>query len=287
MCRLYGFRSSIRSSVHQSLIQADNALAKQSKKHKDGWGLCFYVDGCPHLIRNDQQAWADSLFRDISGVVATRAMLAHIRLATVGDVRVLNCHPFQFGRWSFAHNGELAGFSNEDVQNRVRNLIDKRFSGYVLGDTDSELIFHVFLSQLARRVGELAADGIALDDVVDALSETVYLLIKAAPDADFAEKDGNKLTMLITNGDLMIAFRYKKELFFSTHKNRCPERDSCSAFDQALCENKVEQGLIRHIIFASEPLAGGYNMWQEIAEGDYIAVRHGMVLERGHLSPKK
>lgn len=283
MCRLYGFRSAIRSSVHHSLVNADNALARQSERHSHGWGVGFYVEGYPHLIRNDQQAWADSLFRDLSGVVSTRTLIAHIRLATVGAVRVLNCHPFQHGRWCFAHNGEIAGYERPEVRERLRQLVDPRFRRYVLGDTDSELLFHIFLSQLARRVDGLGDDGVTLEDVREALRISTQLVLAAAPDEQAADAKHNKLTVLITNGDLMLGYRYKKELHYSTYKERCPERDTCFAFEAKLCEAPVERGVVKHLIVTSEPLAQGPNVCVELDDDDYVAVRHGMVFERGKL----
>ena len=65
MCRLFGFRSSIVSSVHHSLVAAENAMARQSQVHRDGWGIAYYVGRFPHLVRNDQQALHDSLFREL------------------------------------------------------------------------------------------------------------------------------------------------------------------------------------------------------------------------------
>lgn len=283
MCRLYGFRSAIQSSVHHSLVMADNALARQSQRHSDGWGVSFYVDGYPHLIRNDRQAWGDDLFRDLSGVVATRTLIAHIRLATVGVVRVLNCHPFQHGRWSFAHNGEIAGFDREEVRARVRALVDPRFRGYLLGDTDSEVLFHIFLSRLARRTQRLGDDGVRLEDVLDALRETVTEVCATARDEEAPTERHNKLTVLFTNGDLLVGYRYRKELFASTHKQRCPERDSCFAFDEGLCERPVQRGVVKHLIVTSEPLEAGPNVWHALADDEFVAVRHGMFFERGLL----
>lgn len=283
MCRLFGFRSAIYSGVHQSLLNAENALARQSQRHTHGWGLAFYVDNYPHLIRNDEQAWADSLFREISGVVSTRTLLAHVRLATAGKVRVLNCHPFQYGRWTFAHNGEIAGYERHEVQRRIRDLVDQRFCRYILGETDSEVVFHIFLTELSHRVEKCGADGVELGDVLDSLRVTVQRVLEAAPDAEAAPGKHNKLNVLITNGDLMLGYRYRKELYFSTHKSHCPERDSCPAFEEALCEQPVERGRVMHLLLASEPLGGGPNVWQELADDEYVAVRHGMVLSRGKL----
>ena len=110
MCRLFGFRSVIRSQVHRSLVNADNALASQSEAHPDGWGVAYYVDGVPHVTRNAATAIQDQLFHRLSGVVSSETVVAHIRRATTGPNSMLNAHPFQHGRWVFAHNGQVNAF---------------------------------------------------------------------------------------------------------------------------------------------------------------------------------
>ena len=39
MCRLFGFRSSVESRAHNSLVVAENAVANQANQHSDGWGI--------------------------------------------------------------------------------------------------------------------------------------------------------------------------------------------------------------------------------------------------------
>jgi len=33
-------------------VQADNALCSLSEQHPDGWGVAYYVDGTPHVMRS-------------------------------------------------------------------------------------------------------------------------------------------------------------------------------------------------------------------------------------------
>src|SRR6187455_645378 len=146
MCRLFGFRSVIPSQVHRSLLAAENALGVQSNLHPDGWGVAFYVDGSPHITKNAATALSDSLFHRLSGVVSSETVLAHVRKATQGKNSVLNCHPFQYGRWTFAHNGDIPTFERD--RERLIAEIDPRLRRFVLGDTDSEVIFFMLLSRL-------------------------------------------------------------------------------------------------------------------------------------------
>lgn len=285
MCRIYGFRSVIKSGVHSSLVAADNALSRQSARHPDGWGVAYYMDRFPHVIRNSKKALDDSLFSEVSAVVQTRTLLAHIRQATVGSVGVLNCHPFQFGPWTFAHNGNVEGFgSDARVTERVRALVDPRFSAHVLGATDSETCFYVFLSRLSRRVDDVYHAGIPRAVVLTALREMVEEVVAIADPLAPNPEDPCKMTFVLTNGSTLIGYRHRKELFFSTHKTRCPERDHCHAFESGRCEAAVDDGLVKHLVVTSERIAEGPNVWFEMRDGDYVAVDHGMYFTHGRLA---
>ncbi len=108
----------MQSGVHRSLVSADNALVLQSERHPDGWGVAYYVAGAPHVVKSAAAAVSDHLFRHVSGVVTSETVLAHIRKATQGDLSTINTHPFQYGTWVFAHNGNIKGFA------AVRDALD-------------------------------------------------------------------------------------------------------------------------------------------------------------------
>jgi predicted glutamine amidotransferase len=281
MCRLYGFRSSVLSGVHTSLVHAENALALQSLKHPDGWGIAHYQGRFPHLIKNDRQALEDGLFRDVSAIVATRTLIAHIRQATAGKVNILNCHPFQHGPWTFAHNGTVVGFGTEEgIRERLLDCVDPRFRRQILGQTDSEVCFFIFLSHLARRVEDIHHDGIRSEVVVEALGAAVEQIRSVCPDRDGKP---NSLTFLTTNGAVMVGIRFRRPLWFSTYKTRCPERDTCHAFEEGRCEREVTDGIVKHMIVASERVAANPNVWVELQDGDWVSVDHGMNFRRGHV----
>ena len=244
MCRLFGFRSVIQSQVHRSLVEADNALAVQSSSHPDGWGVAYYVDGAPHLTKSASTALHDQLFKRVSGIVASETVVAHIRKATVGTNSVLNTHPFQYGRWVFAHNGDIPEFDRcrADLQAEIA----PRLRRYILGETDSEVIFYLFLSRLQRH-GRLSEKRM-LDDVFGALQETIDI-VRRVCDGDDAPAPA-LLNLLVTDGQCIAAHQGGKELYYSTHKNRCGERDSCPYF-KAECESESGSGFVSHPAWAS------------------------------------
>lgn len=276
MCRLFGFRSVIPSQVHASLLAAENALGAQSNAHPDGWGVAYYVDGSPHVTKSPTHALGDQLFHRLSGLVSSETVLAHVRKATQGNKGLLNCHPFQFGRWVFAHNGDIPGFA-EGLMPRLREEIAPRLRRFVLGDTDSETIFFIFLSLLERRAP--LSQRPELGDVVAAVQATLETVrtLCAQPGGDAALL----LTFIVTDGDVMVATQGGKELSFSTYKRRCPDRDTCPNLSR-VCEAPSLDGQVNHLIVSSERLQGS-NVWEELAPGDILAVDGRMRVVRTSL----
>ena len=276
MCRLFGFRSVIPSRVHGSLLAAENALGAQSNAHPDGWGVAYYVDGSPHVTKSPTHALGDQLFHRLSGLVSSETVLAHVRKATQGSNTVLNCHPFQFGRWVFAHNGDIPGFS-EGLMPRLRDAISPRLRPFVLGDTDSETIFFIFLTALERSGG--GCKRRELPDVIAAVQSTLETVRGLCE--GFVPDRAVLLTFIVTDGDAMVATHGGKELSFSSYKRRCPDRDRCPSLS-AVCEAPSPDGRVNHLIVSSEHLQGA-NVWQELAAGDILGVDARMRVVRTRL----
>ncbi|MEM9691313.1 MAG: class II glutamine amidotransferase [Myxococcota bacterium] len=272
MCRLFGFRSVIPSQVHQSLIAADNALGAQSEAHPDGWGVAFYVDGAPHLTRAPSTALNDALFHRLSGVVSSETVIAHIRKATRGQNTVLNCHPFQYGHWVFAHNGDIPEFATQ--RQDLMQCVAPRFRRFVLGDTDSEVVFFILMSQLAN-YGPLNQRHSARD-VMRAARDTVTLVREVC---DVGDRP-SLLTFLVTDGTTLVAHHGGKDVFLSTHKNRCRDRDQCPHLAPE-CEAPTKTGFVNHFIISSEVIDGD-NVWTPLEYGELIGVDWRMKLERDH-----
>ena len=270
MCRLFGFRSVIPSQVHQSLLDADNALGNQSVRHPDGWGVAHYVNGSPHLIRSCETALSDTLFHRVSGVVASETVVAHVRKATQGRKSVLNCHPFQHGRWVFAHNGDVENF--DEVKEELKQRIYPKFRRYILGDTDSEVIFGLFLSRLSD-FGPIDRHP-RVEYVVDALADAVKL-VRSIADRTGLENLA-RLSFVVTDGTILVAHQGGKELYWSTYKSSCPDRDSCAYFAPE-CEAPSKTGFVNHLIISSEPL-GGTNIWSEMVVGEFVGIDSRMQL---------
>lgn len=274
MCRLFGFRSVIPSQVHRSLMAADNALGPLSEEHPDGWGVAHYVDGAPHVTRSPSTALNDALFHRLSGVVSSETVLAHVRKATVGPKTVLNCHPFQYGKWTFAHNGDIPNFA--DKRDELLGTIAPRLRRFILGDTDSEVVFFMVLSELAQH-GPLRNRHSA-EDVAGALRRSIRRV------RQICDQPGEKpalLTVIITDGITLAATQGGKELHVSTYKTRCSDRDDCAHLAE-VCEAPTTSGYVNHLVLSSAVMKGD-NVWRQMQRGDIVAIDWRMRLVSGHV----
>lgn len=277
MCRLFGFRSVIPSKVHRSLLAAENALGVQSSFHPDGWGVAFYIDGTPHLTRSPLTALGDSLFHKLSGVAASQTVLAHVRKATQGPKTVFNCHPFQYGRWVFAHNGDIPTFDAR--REELLTAVAPELARFILGETDSEIVFYLFLTMLSRTAP--LGSRFELEQVMDALRGAVEVVRSVC---DRGDATPALLTLLVTDGELLAATQGGRDLFWSSHKNRCADRERCASLS-ASCEAPSPDGNVNHFIVSSEPLSGE-NVWRPFGSGEIIGVDRKMSLHRAHVDKR-
>lgn len=277
MCRIFGFRSISKSQVHQSLLSADNALRLQGVSHPDGWGVSYYVGGTPHIVKSASSAFADSLFHHVSGVVSSQTVVAHLRKATVGDLNIINTHPFQYGRWVFVHNGNIKNFKNH--REKLLGYVDKELRHYILGSSDSELIFYLLLTQLKQNtdlhqpIKDLSLLVTASQKLIVQLQNTVGEFSRV----DNAGEFETYMTFLITDGKNMLAHHGGKDLYYSTHKKKCSERDACP-YLSAQCETPDLSLPLSHMLFSSEPLSGE-NVWSKMSLGEIIAIDENMTLK--------
>jgi glutamine amidotransferase len=248
MCRLFGCRSRDPGGVSHELFHGANALRVQSREHPDGWGVAWYENGDPRVIRSLTPAHGDADFEKLSHFVSAQTVLAHVRKASVGRVAPENTHPFQLGPWLFAHNGTVPDWDRARVG--LEAAIDVSLRGEIRGETDSERCFLIFLSRLRRHCDLERAD---VASAAAALSETVALVREIAEQGEHTAST----TFLATDGRLLLACRRGRTLFVSS-----PVAEG--------------DGSCHYVAIASEdpgePPPGGKRAWRMLPEDALVAV---------------
>src|SRR3954469_25397337 len=147
MARLIGFignRPDLGARVIELEGRALNVRRRQGVT--PGWGVGFYQAGEILLKRRPIDDRPEIRIDDLTRDVRADTLIAHVRLATVGAPRTENTHPFRYRQWLFANTGTVDSFTR--LRGRLTEQLPPFLYRDVRGETDSELIFHLFLSFL-------------------------------------------------------------------------------------------------------------------------------------------
>jgi len=260
-----------------------------------GLGLVWYTkDRVEHILKKDvsgsrpiqyrtlSTAMLDPAFGSICASTSSTAVLAHIRYASPGSaVTVQNVHPFVFGRWSMAHNGDIPDFTGSaDVtpfKKAFINQIGAEALANVKGTGDSEhfaaLLFTNLAKQSALEGGPVGADAWNVTHPVErvkrALRESIYFIIKTrheliAPDENLSIS----LNLVITDGEKVVSVRYRNfkfaspTLYYTTSKG----------IDQFEWGNKDREP---YLIIASEETTNELEGWTKVKRNECISYEVG------------
>ncbi len=164
-----------------------------------GWGLGFYQGGEVLMRRRPIDDHDVIDLAQLAADVRADVLIGHVRSATVGALRTENTHPFRYRQWLFAQTGTLDGF--DSIRERLLASVPGFLRGNVRGETDAELIFHVFLSFLHDR-GKLDDGGVPPSTVTDAMRASLAVLDGMS--AEVGARPG-QVNIVVTNGESMVA----------------------------------------------------------------------------------
>lgn len=194
----------MRSDVPVRVDRAFEGLQRLAEEHRHGWGVAHFDGRQPWLETSVVSAQACPRFERLGEEVATTSLLAHIRLASVGEVDERNNHPFLGEGWAFMHNGTLRRFDRHRAE--LEREIAPAWRGRLRGHTDSERCFALFLTYLD---GAVAPD---LDQATRALAR-VMEVAAAVCDRGPGDAPPSALNFIASDGRRLIATRRGRTLF--------------------------------------------------------------------------
>ncbi len=188
-----------------SLVVAQSMHAEEMSVmvNGDGFGIGWYapeIDNEPCVFRSVKPAWSDANLRNLSRKIYSPLIFAHIRAASPGSlVEEVNSHPFECGRLMFMHNGLVGDFA-KIRRPLLRRLSDRAYDA-ILGSTDSEHLFGLFLNHIEDPDGDVTCDEMryAMSKMLEDFSE---LLV------DAGVKSHSYLNICVTNGSSIVSMRY-------------------------------------------------------------------------------
>lgn len=200
MCELFGLCSEKPYGVNDYL----KTFYSHSNMHPHGWGLACMDGRHASIEKEPLQATRSNYLRErLSEKIEAKAVLAHIRYATIGNVEYQNCHPYSLTddrgrRWTLAHNGTIFDYPPLEKYVKLQT-----------GSTDSERILMYLVEQVNERERDLGrpmepGERFSLMDSV-----IVHLA------------EGNKLNLLFFDGEYMYVHTNYQESLYYLQKNDC------------------------------------------------------------------
>lgn len=200
MARLIGFIANRPDLCNRFAEYEREAFAARRKLDEQwGWGVGFFQSGEVLLKRRPLDERAELHLDQMIADVRSDILVAHVRRATIGSLRTDNTHPFRYRHWLFADTGTVDGFG--EVRGKLHDTLPEFLQRSLRGDTDSELLFHLFLSFL-HDAGKLDHPVVAVDDVFPALKSSLSLLDRIGREGGL---HGSKLNILLATPDYLIA----------------------------------------------------------------------------------
>lgn len=191
---------------------------RNAEVNGDGFGVGFFSslrrDGQPTIYKSIQPAWADANLTELSKVVHSHLVFGHVRAASQGSVVSReNCHPFSFGPFLFMHNGSIAGFP-KPMKRRILAMLHDDIFHSILGTTDSEYAFCLFLHYLGRQL-PLCRSGedlrnygpVGPEALSNAVESTIACIVRLADGVGAVGE--SSLNFAVTDGVSIVASRYR------------------------------------------------------------------------------
>ncbi|MBV8047578.1 MAG: class II glutamine amidotransferase [Paludibacterium sp.] len=260
MCQLLGMNCNTPTDIVFS-FEGFHRRGGLTDHHADGWGIAFF-EGCGCRLFIDDRSSVDSplarLVRDYP--LKSTNIIAHIRKATQGEVKLANAHPFMrelWGRyWIFAHNGDLKDYQPAPGQ-YYRPV----------GCTDSERAFCAILEALRQRWDAPPSEA----ELFDAL---------AALAADIAAH--GVFNFMLSNGAFLAAhcstnlhYILRQSPFNKAH---LVDDDVTVDFAQVTTPND------RVAVIATQPLTDN-ETWTPLSPGEFVLFKDGEPARRQGKQP--
>jgi glutamine amidotransferase len=290
MCRVLSYLGN-PILIEELLYKPDNSLVKQSYNpnymshllNLAGFGLVAWDrlshnPTFPYIYKTPQLPFYDDNLRNLAAKIMPYCFLSHIRGVSYNDKNVVstqNVHPFIFSKSNvaLAHNGALIDF--EKMKFDLLDYILPEYRSEIHGTTDSEWVYALFLSQLAKPISTYETE-----EIIHAIIETLKILQKVRHKHNLTTN--SPVNLFITNGEFIAATRFvfdygwipfeaEPSTHFSYHSLWYTYGEHYGLQDNQYKMIASEKKL--SIIIASEPLTEDTTTWIEVPEYTLIIAR--------------
>jgi predicted glutamine amidotransferase len=249
------------------------AKEREEPLNGDGFGLAWYSKkqkGEPALFKSVSPAWSNQNLHELSRVIETTCVMAHVRAATQGfNVSESNCHPFKWKHYAFMHNGDIGGFSK--IKRPLLHQLSEEAFQHIKGSTDSEHFFALLIDELIR-VEHLEPWDRLPTAMMSAIRKVIALI------HEYGGDENSYMNMVLTDGHLAVAVRfttddpdYADSLYLNLGKKYVCEDGVCQMKDSGIHEKSV--------VISSEPLSTDPG-WEKVAVNSMVLVEEGKIRDK-------
>lgn len=279
MCRFVFYRgapirlsSLVTEPVHSIIHQSYHSNERAEPLNGDGFGIGWYSpteSDKPVIFKDVSPAWNNQNLTNLAPVVSSPCIIAHVRAATPGlPVSQLNCHPFSWGRFSFAHNGEVGGFRK--IRRKIQSQLSDEAFNLLQGSTDSELLFALFASKYDRVAGESKLEAMA-----SALTEAIETVESVK--RQFGITEASTLNLVLTDGDLAVITRYVSPGEQEPHSLYLHIGAAYECIN-GVCQMRDKSEFGNTVLVASEPLSRDSG-WRLVSPNSMLLVNRELSVE--------
>lgn len=246
------------------------------------WDPGSFDPGTPFAYRSVALPVFDANLKGLAQKLRASCLLAHVRGVAYHErvsVSEYNLHPFRFdgATLALAHNGDLAHFAQ--MRYALVEHIRPELFARIHGNTDTEWIYAIFLSQLEdpTRLHECEA-------VIRAVAETLRILRRTRE--RFGIRISSAVNLFISDGTQLFAVRFTFDFGCYPTDDLARVHESNLAFLSLWYTSGREYGFYDgewkmvggsasadSVLVASEPLTRDVSTWREVPEYSVLYVR--------------
>jgi len=210
MCRLFGMLSVKASNARKYLLEDPCSIYVQSRVdpsrlQSDGWGIGFYVEGVPKVIKSEKPVYREyEKFASAAQIASSRVVLAHIRrvsnpkgLLREQLISIENSQPFSYEKYIFVHNGAI------NIPDEVAERLGE-WKGRVRGLNDSEVYFWYVAKEMTK--------GASFQEAIERFKKVLSVLWQRRREKCDHDRPYIGLNVLFSDGERLYAYcKYDSE----------------------------------------------------------------------------
>jgi len=133
MCGIYGFQVApdAELSLYESTVITHHLAREMETRGRDSFGSVIFPEG---LVYKGLGRVTECGVKLLKAASESRCFLAHTRAATVGDVVVENCHPFNIGNVIGVHNGSVYNYRTLNEKYKRPCMVDSEHVFYHINE---------------------------------------------------------------------------------------------------------------------------------------------------------